>query len=383
MEKMDLTKSSFWNDISCRVMVNERDPRAVAEAEVIQSWVNQESSLAGHLLFSTSGSSGASGGAKWVALSREAILASARSVNAHLNVSSEDRWLLALPTFHVGGMGIVARSYLSSSSVVRYQKPWDAQAYSEVVLDERVTLSSLVPTQLVDLVRVGARLGIAAPPSLRAVLIGGGRLDDVTYQQAMNLGWPIVETYGMTETCSQVATARLGDRALKLLPPWQAKIDTRGRLLLKGSPLLTGYVSIEHGQVTFSNPRKGGWFQTGDIVAFLEDTLSVIGRADRCVKVLGELVDLEEVTRNLKADLRTDMEVLVIPFDDVRKGSSLIACTERQPMDEGELSLYNGQCHPLHRIDRAIVVEKIPRSALGKVQYAKLMTQVAQQIKSP
>ena len=166
MGKMDLTESSFWSDLSCQVMVNERDPRAVAEAELIQLWVNQESSLVGHLLFSTSGSSG---GAKWVALSREAILASARSVNAHLNVSSEDRWLLALPTFHVGGMGIVARSYLSKSSMVRYQESWNAQVYLELIRDEQVTLSSLVPTQLVDLVRLGARLGVAAPPSLRAV----------------------------------------------------------------------------------------------------------------------------------------------------------------------------------------------------------------------
>ena len=376
MEKMDLTESSFWSDPSCRVMVNERDPRAVAEAEVIQSWVNQESSLAGHLLFSTSGSSG---GAKWVALSREAILASAQSVNTHLNVSTEDRWLLALPTFHVGGTGIVARSYLSSSSMVRYQGPWSAASYLEVLNDEDVTLSSLVPTQLVDLVR----LGVVAPPSLRAVLIGGGRLDDVTYQQAMDLGWPVVETYGMTETCSQVATASLGERSLKLLPPWQAKTDARGRLMLKGAPLLTGYVSCEHGQVTFADPRQGGWFEAGDIVALHEDTLSVMGRADRCVKVLGELVDLEEVTRNLKADLRTDMEVVVIPFDDVRKGASLIACTEGQPIDEGRLSFYNSQCHPLHRIDRTIAVEKIPRSPLGKVQYGKLLTQVAQQIESP
>ena len=192
----------------------------------------------------------------------------------------------------------------------------------------------------------------------------------------MDLGWPIVETYGMTETCSQVATASLGDRSMKLLPQWQAKTDTRGRLMLKGVPLLTGYVSCDHGQVTFSDPRQGGWFQTGDIVVLHEDALSVMGRADRCVKVLGELVDLEEVTRNLRAHLRADMEVVVLPFDDVRKGSGLIVCTEHQSIDEARLGLYNNQCHPLHRIDRSLVVEKIPRSPLGKVQYAKLLTYV-------
>jgi len=376
MDTSEIIDSGFWRSSSCRVMVNQRDAGAVAEAIVIRDWVKRQKNLAGHVLFATSGSTGSR---KWVAVSRDALLASARSVNDHLGVDSSDRWLLALPTFHVGGMGIVARCYEASCEFECYHGKWDPVSYREVCCERKITLSSMVPTQVVDIVRSG----LSSPPSLRAVLIGGGRLDDVTYQQAMDLGWPIMETYGMTETCSQVATSILGGRALKLLSPWQVKTDASGRLMLRGEPLLTGYVSGEGDVVDFSDPRQGSWFLTGDIVHLSKGELTVMGRADRCVKVLGELVNLDEVTLNLtegKLSALSVGEVVVLAVENVRKGVRLIVCTEGESLDEGRLHAYNSQCHPLHRIDESIVVDEMPRSALGKVQYSKLLTQVESQI---
>jgi len=296
MEEVDLTNSKFWQSSLCQVMVNERDDRARSEAEKIRPWAQRQAALVGHILFATSGSSG---GSKWVALSREALLSSARAVNEHLSAGPEDRWLLALPDFHVGGMGIIARCYEASSSMVTMDEKWNAQAFHVLVEKQRVTLSSLVPTQVVDLVR----MGLQAPPSLRAVLIGGGRLDDFIYQQACDLGWPIIETYGMTEAASQIATASVGSRSLKVLPCWQTKAHADGRLMVKGSPLLTGYVSSsessEEGGYQMIDPKDDQWFVTGDVVDFLDEALVVKGRTDRCVKVLGELVNLAELESDL------------------------------------------------------------------------------------
>jgi len=375
MDTTELTGDAFWQSDQCRIMVNPRDDKSLAEAEIIQSWAHQQSALSGHVLFSTSGSSG---GSKWVALSRKSLLASARVVNQFFSANESDRWLLALPDFHVGGMGILARSYEASCQVIRLGGKWDAKAYHAMAISEGVTLSSLVPTQLVDLVQGG----LSAPPSLRAVLIGGGRLDDAVYQQAIDLGWPVMETYGMTEACSQVATARLGSRDLKVLPEWQTKISGDGRLMLNGEALLTAYVSCRDGLCDMQDPKQGGWFTTGDVVEVSTNCLLVKGRADRCVKVLGELVNLSEVESSISNMVQDDsgsfQDLVVTSISDVRRGNRLILSCEREADFENLITRHNETCHPAKRIDSNCWFGKIPRSPLGKVLYAQLSELVAE-----
>jgi O-succinylbenzoic acid--CoA ligase len=357
--------------MQCQVLVNDNDPKAMAEAEVIRYWAVEQPELQGHLFFATSGSTG---NGRWVALSRAALLSSARVVNEHLGVTADDRWLLALPTFHVGGLGVLARSYAASCSVVVMEEKWDAEAYHRLCCENKATFSSLVPTQMVDLVNGGVK----APSSLRAVLIGGGRLEDSVYEKAVDLGWPVVETYGMTETCSQVATAMLGQREMKILPSWETKLDYDGRLMLTGEAVLTGYVTCIDNHCVFTDPKKGGWLVTDDIAEINEGCIIVKGRADRCVKVLGELVNLDQVQREFAASLGVDEEFPVVSLPDIRRGAKLIACTEQVDVSLDLLEKYNAQCNPLHRIESVQRVE-ILRSPLGKVRYSQLQTQLMRQ----
>jgi len=357
--------------MQCQVLVNANDPQAMAEAEVIRYWAVEQPELQGHLFFATSGSTG---NGRWVALSRAALLSSARVVNDHLGVTADDRWLLALPTFHVGGLGVLARSYAASCSVVMMDEKWDAGGYHRLCCEKKATLSSLVPTQIVDLVNGG----IKAPSSLRAVLVGGGRLEDSVYEKAVDLGWPVVETYGMTETCSQVATTMLGHREMKILPSWQTRLDRDGRLMLTGESLLTGYVTCLDKRCSFTDPKKEGWLVTDDIVEINEGCLVVKGRADRCVKVIGELVNLDQVQREFTAFLGVTDEFSVVSLPDIRRGVKLIACTEQGDVSLDLLEKYNAQCNPLHRIESIQCVE-ILRSPLGKVRYTQLQTQLMRQ----
>jgi len=101
--------------------------------------------------------SGSRGPAKLVGLRREALLASAAAVNAHLEASVDDAWLLALPTFHVGGLGILARAHISGARVVEPfgEVGWSAERFLDAVRTEGCRLSALVPTQLFDLVETG------------------------------------------------------------------------------------------------------------------------------------------------------------------------------------------------------------------------------------
>lgn len=375
MDTSALTQSEFWQSKECRVMVNPRDEVAMNEARIIQSWAEGQPDLCGHLFFATSGSSG---GSKWVALSKSAMLSSARMVNEHLSVTAADRWLLALPEFHVGGMGILARCHMASSSWVQVVGKWNPDTYYELLQEERVTLSSLVPTQLVDLVR----RELHAPSTLRAVLIGGGRLHDDIFQAARDLGWPVVETYGMTETSSQVATTNIGSRQLRLLPGWSTQNDQHGRLLVKGESLLTGYITCSDGECSVSDPKKDGWFVTGDVVDVLldegGDILTVKGRADRCLKIMGELVNLAEVEMAIgdcvgEGRLRSN-DFAVVPVHDDRRGYQLrlVGCRDKSATLEMAVTEFNKRCLPVARIESVNLLDEMPRSALGKILYGEL-----------
>ncbi|MFK7910404.1 MAG: AMP-binding protein [Akkermansiaceae bacterium] len=367
MDTAYLTSSEFWKSDTCHVMVNDRDPAAVAQSEIIRSWCQDNDQFREHLLFSTSGSTG---DGKWVTLSRSALLASAHAVNEHLQVTENDHWLLALPTFHVGGMGIIARAHLASCKLSLYQESWNVTQFHKALGNE-ITLTSLVPTQLTDLVDAH----LTAPECLCAVLIGGGALSDDVYQQAIELGWPVIETYGMTEASSQIATASILDRKLKVLPCWQTRTDADGLLSIKGEPLLSAYLKVENGKVTRESPLTNGWFTTSDRVKVENDHLVFKGRSDRCAKVLGELVDLAGVESGLKKMLGRD-QVAVVAVPDQRKGSRLVAfiegTRETHSVDQA-LAEYNRVCSPVARVESILMVNAFPRTALGKLRYAKLV----------
>jgi len=272
---------------------------------------------------------------------------SARAVINHFDITSSDVLGLALPTHHVGGFGVVARAHFSGAELLSYSGKWSAEAFVSWV--EKVTITSLVPTQVADLVSGN----FTAPPKLRAAIVGGGAFSPELQDKARALGWPVLESYGMTETSSQVATGK----NLPLLSGWQAKV-VDGRLALKGNGLLTGYFA----EGKFTDPKKDGWFLTQDRAKIEENYLTILGRADRQVKVLGELVDLEAVETRWAEIL--DGEVALLALPDPRRGISLVlAYTGGGELIESMNATFPGP----ERLSSWYLVPALPRSALGKI----------------
>ncbi|MEW5983866.1 MAG: AMP-binding protein [Acidobacteriota bacterium] len=345
-----------------------------------------------HLLVATSGSTAPrEGGVRLVALSLEAFLASAVAVNAHLAAAPGDIWAHALPVFHVGGLGILARARLSGSRVVAaVDQKWSAHRYHERVASSGATLSALVPSQIHDL----ASAGLRAPSSLRAVVVGGARLDPSLYGAACALGWPCLPSYGLTETCSQVATARPGSageaypNALPILPHADLSLGPDGRIRVCASSLLTCYVSVDpaSGTAHVDDPKRGGWFETEDLGRLHAGGIEILGRADDMVKVLGELVSLAAVEGAVgcwlddaghRRSLIADYAVVSLPHP--RLGSELVLAVVPAPgpgaggLRARDLAAgLKGRLGPLECPSRLIVVDVIPRTALGKVRRARL-----------
>jgi O-succinylbenzoic acid--CoA ligase len=215
---------------------------------------------------------------------------------------------------------------------------------------------------------------------VRAVVVGGGALDEAVGEAARALGWPVLASFGMTEAGSQVATAglsQLGERfaagRLPLLGPWDARVDVDGRLALRGTPLFSGYVVAAGAGWEFL-PRTGDWFQTSDHVALDGRLVTPLGRADRRVKVLGELVDLDEIHRALGKFIAPG-GWSVVDLPDPRRGARIVLVTESAPPGPemlADIAAYQAQAPGPERLAATAVVPEFPRSALGKLRVAEL-----------
>jgi O-succinylbenzoic acid--CoA ligase len=368
-----------WDSSTNQFFLNPRfSPNERAHLTLLISQV--ESSFQGHLFVLSSGTTARSAeDLKWAALSKSGFLASAQGVNSHLQSTSSDVWLHPLPDFHVGGLGIWARSHLSQAKVVKLPV-WSASEFVSQVLSCRATLTSLVPAQIYDLVNSRQM----APSSLRAVLVGGGALSPVLYQKALDLGWPVLPTYGMTEACSQVATARLNslskDRSreaglpvLEILPHVQVRVGEGGKLRLFGSSLLSAYVFQGETGAQVFDPKEQGWFQTQDCGEVEDRFLKILGRLGDFIKIGGESVELgrlNAIFEEIRVQMGLNADISLLPVPDERLGHviHLVSNAELTLQDSVQfIELFNARVLAFERIRRWNPLTTLPRTALGKL----------------
>lgn len=331
----------------------------------------------GCVLFQTSGTTGE---AKWIVVQKKALMVSARAVNVWLGVNDRSVWGLALPLNHVGGFGIVARAYEVGCAMEVFSGQWDAVAFRDWITHTRVTHTSLVPTQVYDLVKAG----IFAPSFLKAVVVGGGRLENGLGEAARGLGWPVLASFGMTEACSQIATQQLdsigkpfSESVLELLPIWEAEVGEGGLLNIFGEALFCGMITREG----YCARRPGG-FTTKDRVQVDGRRLIPLGRVDLLVKVMGELVDIEAVEREfirLAGDRIDPAKFAVVALPDERRGHLLVAVFEGEGVFvEDVYDDYQARAGGLLRFQGRCILGKFPKSELGKLRRGALSDSCSQ-----
>ena len=241
--------------------------------------------------------SGTSGRSKGVVLSRRAFVWAARASEGNLGWRDDDRWLLRMPVAHVGGLSIITRCLLARRCMVLAD---EHTTLLEQIERDRVTICSLVPTQLRRL--IDGAPGRRPPAHLRAVLLGGGPAPADLLGDAADLGWPVLTTYGMTETCAQVVTQPLGSvnrgelGAGLPLPGVDLRV-VDGIIQVRGRMLFSGYYPAHDGPPLTDD----GFFVTGDRGVIDEHgCVHVLGRASELIISGGENVDPFEVEAMLR-----------------------------------------------------------------------------------
>jgi len=307
--------------------------------------------------------SGTTGRPKGAVLTYDNHWSNALASMLNLGVQADDVWLACLPLFHVGGLAILLRSVIYGMPVVLHER-FDAELVNAAIDHAGVSIVSVVSTMLERM--LSARRDRPYPASLRCVLLGGGPAPLPLLERALAAGAPVMQTYGLTETASQVATLSPEDARRKIgsagkpLFGTQVRIADDGEILVRGPVVSPAYLHHE--------PR-GEWFSTGDLgYVDGEGYLYVHDRREDLIVTGGENVYPAEVEAVLLAHSSV-AEAAVFGVPDAEWGQTVAAAIAlRGPLNVEELRVFCRARLAGFKVPRRLVVlEALPRNAAGKI----------------
>jgi len=323
------------------------------------------------------GTSGSTGGHKWVQLSAAALRASAEATHARLG--GPGRWLLALPAQHVAGVQVLVRGALAGKGnqpeLLDLRGGFDPARFGAAA--HRLTsaagrcYTALVPTQLVRLLGTGP--GCLA--GFDAVLLGGAATPDGLLHRARAAGVRVVTTYGMTETDGGCVYDEWPLQGVKI------RLDQgcSGNILLAGPMLATGYLNApDQTAVAF----RDGWFRTCDLGRLNEQgRLQVLGRADDMILTGGLNVAPAEVEAVLTG-LPGVAAACVVGLPDPEWGEQVTAVVvpadPRQPPDPGALRVAARRLLAGAQVPKEIILfDALPLRGVGKPDRRAVRTMLA------
>jgi O-succinylbenzoic acid--CoA ligase len=305
--------------------------------------------------------SGTSGAPKAIELTYGNWLWSALGSATAIGLDPNERWLCTLPLAHVGGLSILIRSAIYGTTAVLHQR-FDTQAVLAALMNDRITLVSLVPTTLARLLDAG----LEAPPTLRCALIGGAPAPPALLRRARDAGIVAVQTYGLTEACSQVTTQIPGDVA-----------DDAG------VPLFCTRLRIDDGEIHVAGPTvaRGGrdgdreWLATGDLGALEDGRLRVTGRRSEMILTGGENVAPAEIEAIL-AEHPAVAEVAVVGYPHPDWGEAVRAVIVLEPGFTADSDGFRDHCTgrlARFKVPKEFVyVDALPRTTSGKLARREL-----------
>lgn len=300
--------------------------------------------------------SGTTSTPKPVELTYGNLLWSALGSSVALGVDPHERWLCALPLSHVGGLSILLRSAIYRTTAVVHER-FETERVLDALTNERITLVSLVATTLSRLLDAGLR----EPPHLRCALTGGGPVPAALVRRARAVGVPVCETYGLTECCSQAATAPPEiEGAGAPLFCTDVEIAQDGEILLSGPTVAPSAVSVD------------GRLHTGDL-GYLDERgfLHVTGRKSDTIVTGGENVSPTEVEAVLEAHPEV-VEAAALGREDPQWGEAIhaiVVVPAGSELGEEPLRAHCSAALAPFKVPKrfTLVSHPLPRTASGKL----------------
>ena len=263
--------------------------------------------------------SGSSGKPKIATHTFSQHLYSALGMNDHLVFGPTDQWLLSLPIYHVSGLGILFRCFFAGATLLL---PDAGLPLRYAISSLQPSHLSLVPYQLKQLEHIDT----LTKQKIRAIILGGSSAPESLLQEAHKKGFPVFNSYGMTEmsatiTCNDRPSLSSG----KTLPYRELKITENGEIAVRGKSLFAGY--LEPSGYLSLPLTYDGWFLTGDNGRFESNYLYVDGRRDAMIISGGENIQPEEIEAVLLG-IPEIQQVCVVGVSDAEFGQRPVAFIE-------------------------------------------------------
>ncbi|WP_461202179.1 o-succinylbenzoate--CoA ligase [Enterococcus sp. N342-3-1-2] len=333
--------------------------------------------------------SGTTGQPKGVPQTFDNHQASAKATQQNLSIAEDDCWLCAVPLYHISGLSIVLRMVQLGISMRLYGR-FDPQTMATDLSHNKGTVVSLVSKMLKDILPYVPQTGF---PGLRYILLGGGPIDRSLLEQCQHKQLAVIQSYGMTETCSQVvalppamATAKLGASGIPLKGVQLRIIAAKGKstsardeahsvgeIYLKGSAIVSSYLN-ERGSEQWD---QQGWFATGDL-GYLDEEgyLYVVSRASELIISGGENIYPAEVEQALQQHPAI-AEAAVVGQDNAQWGQEVTAFVVLKEAVSKEALLESLEDTIAHyKFPRRFYqVAALPRTASGKVIKRRLLSE--------
>lgn len=326
--------------------------------------------------------SGTTGAAKGAVLSHGNFVANTVGLLQAWRITTEDRLLLPLPLFHVHGLGNGLCCWLASGCRMRLLERFEADTAAAEFLSFRPTMFFAVPTIYVRLLEWPADVARDLGQGMRLFVSGSAPLPAQVHDAfRAAFGHAILERYGMTETLMNVSNPYEGERrpgtvglplpgvSVRVVKPdgSDAGPDEPGEVQVKGGNVFSGYWRRQDDtRAAFAN----GWFKTGDIgVRSADGYLTLRGRATDLIISGGFNIYPREIEEVI-LDSPGVREAAVVGVPDAVRGEVPVAYVAvDDAFDEDALVEHLKQTLASFKRPRAFVkVDKLPRTALGKVQ---------------
>lgn len=297
--------------------------------------------------------------------------ASSVATQKNMSICGGEKWLCCVPLYHISGLSNLFRSLVLGISV-RLYSTFDPLTIHQELSIGRGTYLSVVTKMLKDLLPLIPETGY--PDSLRYLLLGGGPIDKETLYSCQQKKLAVIQSYGMTETCSQIvalppkkAAQKIGSSGIPL-SEIQLKIDTEkegavGEILVKGPAIISNYLN-DRGHDSFTSD---GWFRTGDL-GYLDGDgyLYVVSRLSELIISGGENIYPAEIESVLvKHDAIA--EAAVVGEADQNWGARPAAYLKlATTITEEELDILLMEVAAYKRPSKIVAVKEIPKTASGK-----------------
>ena len=327
----------------------------------------------------TSGTTGVSKGA---VLTHNNFAANAVNLLTCWRITVSDRFLLALPLFHIHGLGNGLHCWLMSGCLMRLLERFEHRAAAATFLDFRPTLFFGVPTMYVRLLDIAEADAREIGGFMRLFVSGSAPLPPPVLEEfRARFGHTILERYGMSETLMNISNPYIGERRAGSvglpLPSVSVRLFNNalepvaegdiGELHLKGPNIFAGYWRREEAtRAAF----VGGYFRTGDLAKRSPDGYyTLCGRQSDLIISGGFNIYPREIEEFLQEQPEIAEAAVVGRSDRLRGEVPVAYIVLRAPIDAGTLTRRCREKLASFKVPRAFLpVDRLPRNAMGKVQ---------------